>query len=105
MHWSAEGAWEGAVRAAGRPEDGPGEVRCRVREVRRRQGLSLEEVGRRVGYSHRAVSMIELGQRPDPRVSVALKLAAALGATVEQLFGLAGQARAGRPARGKGEGT
>jgi len=46
-------------------------VRCSARQVRRRQGLSLEEVGRRAGYSHRAVSMVELGQWPDPRLSLA----------------------------------
>jgi DNA-binding XRE family transcriptional regulator len=86
------GSWGEAVRAAGRPEDRPGPVRCSARQVRRRQGLSLEEVGRRAGYSHRAVSMVELGQWPDPRVSLALRLARALDAPVEELFQLGEQA-------------
>jgi transcriptional regulator with XRE-family HTH domain len=77
-----------AVRAAGRPEDRPGPVRCSARQVRRRQGLSLEEVGRRTGYSHRAVSMVELGQWPGPRLSLALRLARALGTPVEEIFQL-----------------
>jgi DNA-binding XRE family transcriptional regulator len=82
------GSWEEAVRVAGRPPDQPAEVRVLLREVRHRLGLSLEEVGRRIGYSHRAVSMIELGQWRDPRVSLALKLVEALGVAVEDLFQL-----------------
>jgi DNA-binding XRE family transcriptional regulator len=73
------GSWEEEIRQAGRPQEQPGEIQAKVRAVRRRQGLSLEEVGQRIGYSHRAVSMIELGQWRDPRVSLALKLADALG--------------------------
>src|SRR4051812_36526808 len=56
------GSWEAALRAAGRPEEKTAEVRCLARRVRQRLGLSLEEVGQRVGYSHRAISMRELGQ-------------------------------------------
>ncbi|MGE5572914.1 MAG: helix-turn-helix transcriptional regulator [Bacteroidota bacterium] len=58
----------------------------RIRERRLALGLSQTELGRMVGYSHRTISMLELGQLPDPRVSVALKLAKALKCRVEDLF-------------------
>lgn len=45
------------------------------------------KLGRRIGRSHRTVGMIEAGQYPDPRVSLALALAEALETTVEDLFG------------------
>ncbi len=82
------GSWEAARQAAGVTRDVPVPVHCYARRYRTQCGLSLEEVGRRLGYSHRTISMIELGQVPDPRVSTALKLAKVLKVPVEQLFKL-----------------
>jgi hypothetical protein len=50
-------------------------VRCLTSTVRQRPGPSWEEVGRRAGHAHLTVSLVDLGQRPDPRVRLALKLA------------------------------
>lgn len=79
-------SWAAALRAAGVPEDKAGKVGNRIRERRLALGLSQTELGRMVGYSHRAISMLELGQWRDPRVSVALKLARALKCRVEDIF-------------------
>ncbi|MGE5584030.1 MAG: helix-turn-helix domain-containing protein [Bacillota bacterium] len=81
-------SWTEALREAGVPEDRAETVGNRIRERRLALGLSQTELGRMVGYSHRAISMLELGQWQDPRVSVALKLAKALGCRVEDIFGI-----------------
>lgn len=57
-----------------------------VRERRLALRLSQTELGRMGGYSHRAISMLELGQWRDPRMSVAIKLARALQCKVEDVF-------------------
>lgn len=79
-------SWTEALREAGVPEDRAETVGNRIRERRLALGLSQTELGRMVGYSHRAISMLELGQWRDPRVSVALKLAKALQCKVEDIF-------------------
>ncbi|MGE5552810.1 MAG: homing endonuclease associated repeat-containing protein [Betaproteobacteria bacterium] len=79
-------SWSEALRAAGVPDETPARVGNRIRERRLALGLSQEELGRMVGYSHRAIGLLESGQWPDPRVSVALRLARALGCRVEGLF-------------------
>jgi molybdate-binding protein/DNA-binding XRE family transcriptional regulator len=58
----------------------------RVREFRARRGWSQAELAARAGISRAAVSAIE-GERLSPSVNAALALAAALGCTVEDLFG------------------
>jgi|GEM_PF-3140153 len=79
-------SWSAALRAAGVPEDKAEKVGNQIRERRRALGLSQTELGRMLGYSHRAISMLELGQWRDPRVSVALRLAKALQCKVEDIF-------------------
>jgi DNA-binding XRE family transcriptional regulator len=71
-----------------------------LRERRRRAGLTQAELGARAGVSRQAVAAIEAG-RHAPAVDAALRLAAALATTVEQLFA-AGPAPAAavRPALG-----
>lgn len=59
-----------------------------VKKFRSQRGWSQAELARRAGVSRAAVSAIEI-QRLIPSVSAALKLAACLGCTVEQLFGAA----------------
>lgn len=70
------GAWSLSLRKSGNG----------IRERRRALGLSQTGLDRMLGYSHRAVSMLELGQWQDPRVSVALRLVKALQCKVEDIF-------------------
>lgn len=73
--------WE----AAGLRSPPPPPLQPRLREHRRTRGWSLEEVGRRLGVSHRLVSMWELGQAT-PSLGHALALAQVLGVSVEALW-------------------
>jgi putative molybdopterin biosynthesis protein len=68
---------------------GRGQVDSRVRELRRAAGLTQEELARRCGVSRQALISIEAG-RVQPSVAIALRLAAALGRRVEEIFQLAG---------------
>ncbi|HHW13515.1 MAG TPA: helix-turn-helix transcriptional regulator [Firmicutes bacterium] len=79
-------SWSEALRAAGVPDETPARVGNRIRERRLALGMSQEELGQMIGYSHRAIGLLESGQWRDPRVSVALRLARALGCAAEQLF-------------------
>lgn len=88
------GSWEKALEAAGYGEkpwyNADARVKNRIREFRLAAGLSEEELGARVGVSHRTISLLELGQYIDPRVSFAIKVARALGHTVEEVFEVGG---------------
>ncbi len=61
------------------------DIRCMVKEYRRRKGLSQDELGRLTGLGRQAVYDVESG-RYLPNTAVALRLARALGCTVEMLF-------------------
>ncbi|MDR7521826.1 MAG: substrate-binding domain-containing protein [Armatimonadota bacterium] len=63
----------------------PAELEGRVRAVREVCGLSQAELARAAGLSRQALSAIESG-RYLPNTAVALRLARALGCTVEDLF-------------------
>lgn len=56
-----------------------------VREYRVRAGLSQESLARRLGVSRQTVVNIERGDN-EPRVFLALALAAVLGAAINELF-------------------
>jgi putative transcriptional regulator len=56
-----------------------------VREYRERAGLSQEALARRVDVSRQTIVNIERGAN-EPRVLLALALAAVLGAAVSELF-------------------
>ena len=60
-------------------------IRCAIKEHRRRKGLSQDELARLVGLRRQAVYDMESG-RYLPNTAVALRLARALGCTVEMLF-------------------
>ena len=77
-----------AVNAAGYGETGSKNVmiRNRLREIRESRGLSQEELGLIIGYSHRYIGMIELRQIPNPRLNVALLIAKALNVPFEDIF-------------------
>jgi molybdate-binding protein/transcriptional regulator with XRE-family HTH domain len=64
----------------------PAAESSRVKKFRSQRGWSQAELARRAGVSRAAVSAIEI-HRLIPSVSAALKLAACLECTVEQLFG------------------
>jgi molybdate-binding protein/DNA-binding XRE family transcriptional regulator len=69
----------------------------RVGELRRTRGWSQAELARRVGVSRAGIGAIESGAVV-PSVATALRLAAALGSTVEELFGEPSRRWVGRPA-------
>ena len=60
-------------------------IRCAIKEHRQRKGLSQDELARLVGLRRQAVYELEAG-RYLPNTAVALRLARALGCTVEMLF-------------------
>jgi molybdate-binding protein/DNA-binding XRE family transcriptional regulator len=68
-------------------DDGASRLESHVRELRRAAGLTQEELARRCHVSRQALIAIESG-RVAPSVAVALRLAAALGRRVEELFRL-----------------
>jgi len=56
-----------------------------VREYRQRAGLSQENLARQLGVSRQTVVNMERGDN-EPRVLLALALAAILGAAINELF-------------------
>ena len=69
-----------------------------VRHLRRRYGLTQEELAKKAGIARVTLARIEAGS-VDPAASTLRKLAAALGVTVDVLFDVFGEARR----RGGGE--
>lgn len=57
----------------------------RLKEYRAALGVNQAEMGKQAGVSRQTISLIERGDY-SPSVSLALKLAALCGATVEELF-------------------
>jgi molybdate-binding protein/DNA-binding XRE family transcriptional regulator len=76
------------------PASGPN----RVAELRARRGWSQRELARRIGVSRAGLGAIEAGE-VTPSVATALRLAEALGSTVEELFGSPPRRFAGPAAR------
>ena len=60
----------------------------RLKELRARLGVNQQEMGAMVGVSRQTISQIERGDY-SPSVTLALKLAARLGVTVEEIFSYA----------------
>ncbi len=79
-------SWRAALRAAGAPDDKAAAIGNHIRERRQGLGLSQQELGSQLGWTHRTISLLELGRYADPRVSVALRLAKTLECRVEDLF-------------------
>ncbi len=64
---------------------GPSDLQSRVREFRLRAGLSQQQLAGLVGLTRQAISSIESGDYV-PNTAVAIRLARALGCSVEDLF-------------------
>jgi putative transcriptional regulator len=64
-----------------------GELVCRLREARTEARLTQLELAERVGVSRKTINTVENGVFI-PSTLLALKLARALGKSVEDLFGL-----------------
>lgn len=56
-----------------------------VRALRKKLGLSQEELGKRCGVSRQTINAIE-NQKYDPSLPLAFQLARILGTTVDALF-------------------
>ena len=59
----------------------------RLKEHRARLGVNQQEMGRLAGVSRQTISQIERGDY-SPSVTLALKLAAICGVSVEEIFSL-----------------
>ena len=68
---------------------GPGELANRLRELRARHGLTQAELAARVGVTRKTINTVE-NRVFVPSTILALKLAGALGVSVEDLFQLEG---------------
>lgn len=60
-------------------------LRTRVKELRARFDWSQEDLGRKVGATRQTIGMMEKGDY-SPSVVLALKIAAAFGMSVEEVF-------------------
>jgi len=65
----------------------PGRLGGRVKELRRRRRLTLEELAELSGVSRAMISKLERGEK-NPTLVVAAKLAEGLGVTLSQLAGM-----------------
>ena len=66
---------------------GGGKVQVNVRKVRKKRGLTQEELARKVGVSRQTIVNVEQG-RYKPSILLALKIAKVLDTDVETLFKL-----------------
>lgn len=80
------GSWEKACRAAGIADDAEQSPCNRIKERRTELGLTQEELGAQIGVTGGMVYCWESGVRPDPRVSMALRIARALECRVEDIY-------------------
>jgi len=60
----------------------------RVRYFREEQGLTMDQLAAKAGMGQSALSLIESGQRPNPRPDSIVKIAKALYVTTDQLLGV-----------------
>lgn len=80
------GAWNDARRAAGILDETEQTMVNRIRARRTELGLSPRALGERIGVSGTMVRHWETGKRPDPRVSVVLRIARALECQIEDIY-------------------
>ena len=58
----------------------------RLRKMREKRGLSIEELSRETGISYGAIIALEHGKTKNPTLQTALALAKFFGVPVEQFF-------------------
>jgi transcriptional regulator with XRE-family HTH domain len=58
----------------------------RIRRIRKQKGLSQTDLGELIGVSQQVITNYERGAR-EPNVEILLKIAGALGVTIEALIG------------------
>lgn len=80
------GTWNDARRAAGILDETEQKMVNCVRARRTELGLSPKALGARIGVSGTMVRHWETGKRPDPRVSMALRIARALECQIEDIY-------------------
>ena len=70
----------------------PEPLGTRVRQARKRYGMSAAELARRVAITRQQIYMIESNKSPDPGVLTVKAIADVLGVSVDSLLGPAAQA-------------
>lgn len=83
-------------RVAG--ESSPFSLPARLRDLRKRRGLTLREAGKRAGLSHSLLSQLELG-RTNASLTTLSRLASIYGVTLSQIFDDKPDAAAGQIVR------
>ena len=58
----------------------------KLKEIRRKRGLTLKQVAEKVEAAESTICLYERGKR-SPNLEMAMKLASALGVTVDELIG------------------
>lgn len=57
----------------------------RIREIRKLKGMTLRELGCKIGVSHQCINNYEAGRR-NVDLQIAARIAEALGCTVDELI-------------------
>jgi transcriptional regulator with XRE-family HTH domain len=65
----------------------------RLKAIREKRGWSQSELAERAGVPYETIYRVERGTHQEPRVSIAAKLALALGVSLDVLAGLYGDDR------------
>lgn len=60
-------------------------MKNKIRELRERQGLTQEELGRKVGVSRQAILAVE-SEKFEPSIWLAHDIAAVFGCAIEEVF-------------------
>ncbi len=60
-------------------------IGANIKRFSKKNGFSKSELVRRTGLDYHTIAKIERGVTPDPRVYTVVKIASALGITVEEL--------------------
>ena len=60
-------------------------MKCRIREIREKKGISIGQLARMTGLTGGSISLIERGFR-NPNMSTILKIRDALGVPIDELF-------------------
>lgn len=85
--WRHFGSWENAIKAAGLSNNNPQKepVENNIRKFREELKMTQTELGQKLGVSRPVISSLER-LLFEPKVSFALRIAQALGKTVEEVF-------------------